>query len=118
MTAEGGGATAGGATAEGGGATADGGATGRAGRRTLGPLFAAEVISITGSAITAVALPWFVLTTSGSPARMGLVMAAEFAGTVALGLPSGAVVTRIGPRRTMLLGDLVRAALVALIPFL
>lgn len=100
-------------TSEGGGA-----APARQGRRTLGALLGAEVISITGSAVTAVALPWFVLITSGSPARMGLVMAAEFAGTVALGLPSGGVVDRLGPRRAMLIGDLARAALVALIPFL
>src|SRR4051794_14665986 len=68
--------------------------------------------------MTAVALPWFVLTTSGSPARMGIVMAAEFAGIAVCGIPSGRVATALGPRRTMLTSDLVRAPLVALIPLL
>jgi len=36
-----------------------------------------------------IALPWFVLVTTGSPARMGAVMAAEFVGMALLGIPSG-----------------------------
>jgi MFS family permease len=86
--------------------------------RPLGALFVAEVISTTGSAVAAVALPWFVLITTRSPARMGLVMAAEFVGMAAVGIPSGRVATALGPRRSMLAADLVRAPLVAVIPVL
>jgi hypothetical protein len=42
----------------------------------LRALVAAEVISTTGSQMTWVALPWFVLTTSGSATRMSFVVAA------------------------------------------
>ena len=68
--------------------------------------------------MAAIALPWFVLITTGSAARMGLVMAAEFLGMTVLGVPSGHTATKIGPRRTMLVSDLARAGLIALIPLL
>jgi predicted MFS family arabinose efflux permease len=84
--------------------------------RPLTALFIAEVVSTTGSEMAAVALPWFVLVTTGSPARMGLVMAAEFLGMTLLGLPSGRVATALGPRQTMLTSDLARAALIFAIP--
>ena len=43
-------------------------------------LLVAEVISTTGAQMTWLALPWFVLTTTGSPARMTLVVLAELLG--------------------------------------
>jgi predicted MFS family arabinose efflux permease len=49
---------------------------------------------------------------------MGVVMAAEFGGMAILGIPSGRVATAIGPRRSMLISDVVRAPLVALVPVL
>jgi MFS family permease len=87
-------------------------------RRPFIALFLAEVISTTGSEMTAIALPWFVLVTTGSPARMGAVMAAEFVGMALLGIPSGRPAAALGPRRTMLVSDAARAPLVALIPIL
>jgi hypothetical protein len=39
----------------------------------------AELVSLTGTSMTFVALPWFVLATTGSAARMGWVLAAELA---------------------------------------
>jgi MFS family permease len=84
----------------------------------LAPLLAAQVVSKLGTQMSGLALPWFVLVTTGSPTQMGLVLAAEVLGTAALGLPSGALVARIGARRTMLLSDLARAPLVASIPAL
>ncbi|AGZ38978.1 MFS transporter [Actinoplanes friuliensis] len=84
----------------------------------IAALTAAKLISTTGSWTSTVAMPWFVLTTTGSPARMSLVLAAQVAGVVLLGLPGGALVTRLGTRRTMLLGDAARAPLIALIPLL
>jgi MFS family permease len=68
--------------------------------------------------MTAVALPWFVLTTTGSPTRMGAVLAAEFAGMAVLGVWGGRVATVVGPRRMMLGSDLARAVLIALVPVL
>jgi MFS family permease len=86
--------------------------------RPLTALFLAEIVSTTGSEMTAVALPWFVLITTGSAARMGLVMAAEFLGMTLFGIPSGRVATTLGPRRTLLVSDAARAGLVGLVPIL
>jgi len=84
----------------------------------LAALLAAEVISVTGSAMTKLALPWFVLVTTGSPARMSIVLATQMAAMALAGLPGGGIATRIGARRMMLLGNLTGAALIALIPLL
>ena len=74
-------------------------------------LFAAEVISTTGTEMTAIALPWFVLVSTGSPTRMGAVLAAEFVGMSILGLWGGKAATVLGSRRMMLVSDLIREAL-------
>lgn len=77
-----------------------------------------DIVSLTGSQMTWVALPWFVLTTSGSPTRMAVVLAVEAASIAIFGFLLGNVATRIGPRRTMLIADGMRAPLTALIPVL
>jgi Na+/melibiose symporter-like transporter len=87
-------------------------------RRGLAPLLAAEVVSALGTQMTFLALPWFVLVTTGSPARMTVVLAVQLLPVALLGIPSGTLVTRLGARRTMLLGDSVRAPLMAAIPLL
>ncbi len=81
-------------------------------------LLAAEAISTAGVQMTWLALPWFVLTTTGSPARMGIVAAAEIAPAAVLGIVSGGFVARFGARTTMLVSDATRAVVVALIPTL
>jgi MFS family permease len=86
--------------------------------RWLAALLGAEVVSTTGSAMTALALPWFVLVTTGSAARTGVVVAAELLGVALLGLPGGALLERLGARRTMMLCDAARAPLLALVPVL
>ena len=87
-------------------------------RRPVAGLIAADVISTAGTEMTAIALPWFVLVTTGSPARMGVVLAAEFVGLTVLGLVGARVATAVGPRRLMLGSDLTRAVLIAAIPLL
>ena len=87
-------------------------------RRPLIGLVFADVISTTGTEMTAVALPWFVLVTTGSPARMGVVLAAEFVGLSVLGLVGARIAGAVGPRRLMLGADLSRALLVGSIPLL
>jgi hypothetical protein len=86
--------------------------------RGLRPLIGAEILSTTGAAMTALALPWLVLTSTGSPTRAGIVAAVEWVPMALLGIPSGAVATRLGPRRTMIACDLARAPLVSAIPVL
>jgi hypothetical protein len=68
--------------------------------------------------MTFLALPWFVLVTTGSPAKMGIVLAVELLPTALLGVPSGTLVTRIGARLTMLGADLARVPLMASLPIL
>lgn len=86
--------------------------------RPVVALLAAEVISTTGSQMTWLALPWFVLVTTGSATRMSLVVGAELLGIAVLGLPGGKLLGRLGARRTMLLCDGARAPLVLLVPIL
>lgn len=86
--------------------------------RTLAALLSAEVVSSTGSVLTFVALPWFVLETTGSATRMSVVLAAEVVPMALFGIPSGSVVARLGSRLTMLVADAARAPLVALVPLL
>jgi MFS family permease len=86
--------------------------------RPLRALLAAEVVSVTGSQMTWLALPWFVLITSGSATRMTFVIAAELIGLGVVSFPGGKLLARIGARRTMLLCDGARAPLMLLVPIL
>lgn len=86
--------------------------------RSLAGLLTAELVSLTGSAMTFVALPWFVLVTTGSASRTGWVLAAEMAPMALLGIPAGALVGRLGAKRTMLVADFARAPLMTVIPVL
>ncbi len=87
-------------------------------RRSLIALVAAEVISSLGTLMTVVALPWFVLETTGSPQRMTVVLAAEAAPLALLALVSGRIATRLGARRTMLVCDALWVPATAAIPLL
>jgi predicted MFS family arabinose efflux permease len=85
-------------------------------RRDLVALLLAEVVSMTGTQMTWLALPWFVLTTTGSARRMAFVMAAEAIGALVSGLPSGTLLARLGARRSMLVADAARAPLLLAVP--
>jgi MFS family permease len=86
--------------------------------RGLLALLAAEAVSRLGSQMTFLALPWFVLVTTGSPAKMGIALAVELAPVALLGVPSGTVVSRYGARMTMLFSDIVRVPLMVSLPVL
>jgi MFS family permease len=81
-------------------------------------LLAAEVVSTTGAQMTWVALPWFVLTTSGSATRMSLVLTAEAIGLAVMGFLGARFLSRVGARRAMLLCDASRGPLMLVIPVL
>ena len=87
-------------------------------KTAVSALVSAEVISVLGTRMTYLALPWFVLVTTGSAAKMTLVLAAEIAPMVVLGIPSGLLVQRLGARNTMLIADFARAPILASIPLL
>ena len=86
--------------------------------RRLAVLLAAEVISSIGTQMTWVALPWFVLRTTGSPQRMTWILIAEIVPIAVLGFWGGAIAGRVGTRRTMLFCDLARVPIFAAIPLL
>jgi MFS family permease len=87
-------------------------------KRAVSALVLAETISVLGTRMTYLALPWFVLVTTGSPGKMSLVLAAEILPMAILGIPSGTVVQKLGSRTTMLIADFARAPILASIPLL
>jgi MFS family permease len=68
--------------------------------------------------MTWIAIPWFVLRTTGSPQKMTWVLIAEILPISLTGFWGGAIAGRIGTRRTMLISDFLRAPLFAAIPVL
>jgi MFS family permease len=86
--------------------------------RGLRALLAAEVVSTTGSMMTWLALPWFVLSTTGSASRMGIVLAAEALGVAACGIPGGHLSARLGARRTMVIVNAIAGPAILLVPLL
>jgi len=86
--------------------------------RSLLGLLTAELVSLTGSSMTFVALPWFVLVTTGSTAKMGWVLAAEMLPIAIFGIPAGSLIARIGAKRTMLVSDAARGPLLLVLPIL
>jgi MFS family permease len=81
-------------------------------------IVAAEVVSSIGSSMAVLALPWFVLVTTGSAAKLGLVLGIGSIPFVTLPLLAGSVIARIGARQTMVIADAARLPLVAAIPAL
>jgi MFS family permease len=67
--------------------------------RPIRALLAAEVISTSGAQMTWIALPWFVLTTSGSATRMSAVITAEAIGLALTSLLGARLLHRVGARR-------------------
>jgi MFS family permease len=86
--------------------------------RSLLGLLTAELVSLTGSSMTFVALPWFVLVTTGSTAKMGWVLAAEMLPIAIVGIPAGSLIARLGAKRTMLISDAARGPLLLVLPIL
>jgi MFS family permease len=86
--------------------------------RSLLGVLTAELVSLTGTSMTFVALPWFVLATTGSAAKTGWVLAAELAPFAVFGILAGSLVARLGAKRSMLLADAARGPLMTLVPIL
>jgi MFS family permease len=68
--------------------------------------------------MTFVALPWFVLITTGSTAKMGWVLAAEMLPIAIFGIPAGTLIAKLGAKKTMLISDAARGPLMLVIPIL
>ncbi len=79
-------------------------------------LEAATVLSGAGNGAALVVLPWLVLERTGDPADAGLLAAATALPLLASSVFSGALVDRVGRRRTSVVSDLCSAASVSAIP--
>jgi len=103
------------------GGAPDAGETWPVGRRDRLPMWgilASLGVAVTGNSVTALAMPFFVYSTTGSAARTGVVSAV---GTVPLVLSAffgSAAIDRVGHRRMMLLSDSLSMVTVATIPLL
>lgn len=78
----------------------------------------AEMVSLTGTRVSMVAIPWFVLTTTGSATQTGLVAFAEMAPYVAAKAFAGPAIDRIGARTVSITADAVSTFAVGAIPLL
>ncbi|MFI5670215.1 MFS transporter [Streptomyces sp. NPDC051704] len=87
-------------------------------RRPFAAVLAANTISIAGSSVTLIGVPWFVLQTTGSAGRAGVVAFCATLPVVIAALVGGPVIDRIGRRRVSALSDLVCAVSVGSIPLL
>ena len=83
----------------------------------LGSLFAG-CFGALGNSVAMVAMPWFVLELTDSPAQAGLAAAAGTVPLVAGMLFGGSLIERFGPRKVAVCGDLVSAGSVAAVPVL
>ena len=90
----------------------------RVGSTPIRAIVAAEWVSSIGSSMTVLALPWFVLVTTGSATKLGLVLGIGSIPWVTLPLFAGPLIARIGARQTMVIADAARLPLLAAIPAL
>src|SRR6478735_6933562 len=87
-------------------------------RTPLSILVLANGVSLTGNVIMTVAIPWLVLTTTGSAALAGLAVFAGVGGAAVGGMAAGRIVEAIGPVRASSAADLISALAVAPLPIL
>jgi MFS family permease len=87
-------------------------------RRGIYALLTANGISTLGTRMSVLAIPWFVLTTSGSAAETGIVVFAEMAPYVAVQALGGPLVDRLGAWRVAITSELVAALAMGLVPIL
>lgn len=87
-------------------------------RKPLYALLAAGVISQSGNQMLHLAIPWFVLQTTGSITKTGISAFFSLLPTVLAGIFGGPLVDKLGFKRTSLLADLLSGVSVALIPLL
>ncbi|MEU2764509.1 MFS transporter [Streptomyces sp. NPDC006906] len=86
--------------------------------RPLAGILTALLVAQSGTRISAIAIPWFVLVTTGSATQTGLVAFCEMGPYVVIKAFTGPLVDRVGPRRISWVADVVSAAAALLIPLL
>ena len=86
--------------------------------RSLYALLAAMAVSLIGNNLTLVAVPWFVLETTNSPAKTGVIAFAVTLPWIFSAIFGGPLVDRFGYRRTSMVSDFMCGFTVAAIPML
>lgn len=81
-------------------------------------LMGANAVSLVGNQLSSLAIPWFVLVTTGSATKTGLVAFCTILPTVIAALLGGALVDRLGAKRMSVVADLLSGITVAVIPLL
>jgi MFS family permease len=81
-------------------------------------LFIANAISLVGNVITMIAIPWFVLQTTGSATQTGITGFFTILPVVLAGFLGGTLIDRLGYKRTSIISDLASGLTTAMIPLL
>jgi MFS family permease len=87
-------------------------------RRGMIGLLVANTFSLSGTRLSQIALPWFVITTTGSATQTGIAAFALMAPYVVAKALGGPIIDRLGPRRVIITTELAASAIVATIPLL
>ena len=87
-------------------------------RAALYGFLTSEAVSLTGTRVSMIAIPWFVLTTTGSATRTGITAFAEMAPYVIAKAAAGPWVDRVGPRKICVGTDILSVAAVGAVPLL
>lgn len=86
------------------------------GRTSLYGLLVAYTVSLFGTRLTMIALPWLVLVTTGSATQTGLVVFCEAVPMVIGKTLAGPLIDRVGSRPFSIVADLISAVVVGLVP--
>ncbi|GHO59611.1 MFS transporter [Ktedonobacter robiniae] len=81
-------------------------------------LFAGNIISYVGNALTGLAVPWFVLQTTGSATQTAMTAFCSALPMVLSSFFGGLLVDRLGYKRTSILSDIASGVSVGLVPLL
>lgn len=87
-------------------------------RAPLAAFLVANAVSIAGTRISGLAIPWFVLVTTGSAAKTGVVFVCEMTPLVVMKALGGPLIDRVGARRVSVAADTASVLIVGLIPLL
>jgi MFS family permease len=87
-------------------------------RKPFIALAIAETLSISGTRLSGVAIPWLVLSTTGSPVLTGLVAMMEMLPYVVAKALGGPLIDRLGPKRIAIICDSASVIAVGLVPLL
>jgi MFS family permease len=86
--------------------------------RPLNALLAANTISQIGNEFSTLAIPWFVLVTTGSASQTGITVAVGVVPAVIVGILGGVIIDRLGYRTTSIVSDIASGVSTLLVPLL